>query len=96
MRRQPLLGAIFLPAILSIPLFASPGQNERRDAKLDTVYDADHKDYHVWDENEQHIYRQFWQIHHRKYRDYSKLNAREVSHYWNWRHSAAGRLIARQ
>jgi hypothetical protein len=51
-------------------------------------YDADHRDYHRWDPDEDRAYRVYWmQIHPRDpYRGYGRLNPGEQRDYWNWRH----------
>ena len=54
------------------------------------VYDRAHKDYHVWDDREDSTYRQYLGDQHMKYRRYSKLNRRQQTAYWNWRHSHGG------
>lgn len=52
-------------------------------------YDADHRDYHRWDGNEDGAYHQYWRERHEReeYRDYGRLNAEQQRDYWNWRHS---------
>jgi hypothetical protein len=50
------------------------------------IYDTPHQDYHVWDANEDRVYRQYEADQHRGHRDFSKLNSKEQSDYWDWRH----------
>jgi hypothetical protein len=50
------------------------------------VYDRSHKDYHVWDDQEDHTYRQYLSDNHRTYRPIAKLSNREQTKYWNTRH----------
>jgi hypothetical protein len=50
------------------------------------VYDKDHKDYHNWDDNENHFWGQYQTEHHIKSHEFSKANKKELSQYWNWRH----------
>lgn len=50
------------------------------------VYDDYHSDYHVWDHNEDIVYRSYWTERHEPYRDYDKLSKNEQRDYWNWRH----------
>jgi hypothetical protein len=103
MRGRLLFGAGLIAVTFTIGLRPSAAaaqneaNNESKEIKLGTavpqrVYDPEHHDYHVWDANEQRAYHRFWEVQHRKYRDYSKLNAREVSHYWTWRHGHLGRV----
>jgi hypothetical protein len=51
-------------------------------------YDADHRDYHRWDGDEDRAYRVYWgEAHPREpYREYGRLNGGEQRDYWNWRH----------
>jgi hypothetical protein len=62
-------------------------------------YDADHRDYHRWDPDEDRAYHNYWRERHEHedYRDYSRLNAGEQHDYWNWRHGhpAEGRRNAK-
>jgi len=51
------------------------------------VYDPGHKDYHNWDEREDHAYRHYLEERHEQYRKYEKLKEKEQRDYWNWRHS---------
>jgi hypothetical protein len=54
-------------------------------------YDADHRDYHRWDGDEDRAYRAYWtEVRPRDpYRDYGRLNPGEQRDYWNWRHGHA-------
>lgn len=72
-----------------IAMFASrsPQTREREVSDRQRVYDRDHKDYHLWNESEDRAYHRYWQAKHRTYRDFSRLNRREQSNYWTWRHS---------
>jgi len=51
-------------------------------------YDADHRDYHRWDGDEDRAYRAYWgEAHPREpYREYGRLDGGEQRNYWNWRH----------
>ena len=50
------------------------------------VYDRSHKDYHVWDDQEDQTYRQYLSDNHRTYRPIAKLSNRDQTRYWNSRH----------
>jgi hypothetical protein len=50
------------------------------------IYDEYHSDFHVWDRNEDVVYRSYWAERHEPYRDYNRLNKDEQKDYWNWRH----------
>ena len=59
------------------------GQRENEHQKR--YYDRDHKDYHNWDDREASAYRN-WQPERNENREFSKLNRKEQSEYWRWRH----------
>ena len=50
-------------------------------------YDRNHRDYHVWNDREDHSYRVYLGERHRDYREFHQNNRREQSRYWSWRHS---------
>ena len=49
-------------------------------------YDRSHKDYHVWNDDEDRAYRRFLEEHHREYHDWGKTRRTEQHEYWKWRH----------
>lgn len=51
-------------------------------------YDADHRDYHRWDPDEDRAYHGYWNDRHPRepYRDYGRLDGGQQRDYWNWRH----------
>jgi hypothetical protein len=51
------------------------------------VYDRSHKDYHVWDDQEDHTYRQYLSDNHKTYRPIAKLSNKQQTAYWNTRHT---------
>jgi hypothetical protein len=94
MRFHKFVGSAILTIALAAPatIVAAPhpqdekthdqqaAENQKR------VYDSEHKDYHNWDDNEEHQWKQYQSTEHLKYRDYSKANKKQQSDYWNWRH----------
>jgi hypothetical protein len=50
-------------------------------------YDVEHRDYHHWDDHEDHAYRAYLSERHEPYRDFKKRSPDEQKDYWNWRHS---------
>jgi len=79
MRRY--LGSLLLAAALVSPVVFSGCAARVR------VYDADHGDYHTWDNNEV-VYYQRWEVDtHRDHRDFDRRSNDEKKEYWNWRHS---------
>jgi len=55
------------------------------------VYDRSHKDYHVWDDQEDQRYRKYLSDNRRTYRPIAKLSNREQTTYWNSRHEVEKR-----
>jgi hypothetical protein len=51
------------------------------------VYDRSHKDYHVWDDQEDHAYRTYLTNNHQTYRPIAKLSSKQQTQYWNSRHT---------
>jgi len=49
-------------------------------------YDADHGDYHYWN-NDEVVYYQRWEVEtHREHRDFDRRSDAEKREYWKWRH----------
>ena len=51
------------------------------------VYDRSHKDYHVWDDQEDHTYRTYLSDNHQTYHPIAKLSNKQQTTYWNSRHA---------
>ena len=51
------------------------------------VYDRAHKDYHVWDSQEDQRYREYLNTNHQTYRPINKISRKRQVTYWNSRHS---------
>jgi hypothetical protein len=51
------------------------------------VYDRSHKDYHVWDDQEDRTYRTYLTNNHQAYRPIAKLSSKQQTKYWNSRHT---------
>jgi len=79
------LGAFVLTAALATTASVVPVR-AAQDVQV-RVYDSGHKDYHNWDEREDHAYRRYLSERHEDYREYSKLKEKQQRDYWNWRHS---------
>ena len=79
------VSALFLTAALATSgsVLAAP---KPQDVQV-RVYDSHHKDYHNWDDREDHEYRAYLSEHHREYRDYNKQSHKNQENYWKWRHS---------
>jgi hypothetical protein len=81
------IASLVLTAAIAAPvsLLAAPAAQEARVQVR--VYDRNHKDYHNWDDNENHAWGQYLTENHRNSHEFSKSNKREQSQYWNWRHA---------
>jgi len=80
------IGSLLLAAALVAPvaILAAPGA---QDANVQIrVYDRDHRDYHNWDDRENHAWGVYLTNNHRDAHEYSHAKRREQSHYWKWRH----------
>lgn len=79
------INTIILAAAVAAPavIMAAPRPQELQLR----VYDRDHRDYHNWDDREDHAYRGYLVERHRDYREYNRQNGREQRRYWTWRHS---------
>jgi hypothetical protein len=78
--------SLFLAAAIAAPvsIVAAPAP---QDASVQIrVYDANHKDYHNWDDRENGSYRRWHEERHDAYVDYDRLKKRDQRAYWNWRH----------
>jgi hypothetical protein len=73
------IGSLFLAAALAAPvaMVAAPAPNDS----------GDHRDYHNWDDRENHAWGVFLTDNHRHAHEYARAHRRERSEYWNWRHA---------
>jgi hypothetical protein len=81
-----LMGALAAP--LALQAQDRDDHHDRDDHKNQRVYDRDHKDYHNWNGDEDRNYRQWYSTRYngREYRDYNRINHKDQSAYWGWRH----------
>jgi hypothetical protein len=84
MKRKGLfITALFMGASLVTPMMVSANPQVSIGVK---IYDRDHKDYHVWDDNEVKFY-DGWRHDHPEYKvDFRKNSREQQSEYWKWRH----------
>ncbi len=83
MRRY--LGMLFMGATLLVPAAVLADEHHDRD-KDHRYYDADSKDYHEWNEQEQRAYRHYLEERREHYRPWNKMTAEQQREYWRWRH----------
>jgi hypothetical protein len=85
-RAHRYIASLFLTATLAAPLAMMAAPEPQVSLQV-RVYDRDHKDYHNWDDREDHAYRGYLVEQHRTYRVYARQPRRTQREYWNWRHS---------
>jgi hypothetical protein len=80
------ISSLVLVAALAVP--AAMLANAMPQASVQVrFYDRDHKDYHNWDDREDHSYRLYLSNHHKPYVEFNSQHSRDQRNYWNWRHS---------
>lgn len=85
---KKLLLALPLGVALLTPTY-SFAQDHDRDDHHDhdrRYYDAEHKDYHEWNGNEDRAYHRYWEDRHRGYIEWDRASAAQRRAYWRWRH----------
>ena len=91
MHRLPILGALLLGVALVTPVAVKAQDESRRTTTTTTTetkryYDPVEKDYHVWNEQEDHAYRMYLREKHRDYVEFPKEKVTEQREYFRWRH----------
>jgi hypothetical protein len=82
-RKGLLVTAIFLSTALIAPMATRTTSAQTVGVK---IYDRDHKDSHVWDDNEVKVY-DGWRHDHSDFQvDFTKNTRAQQSAYWKWRH----------
>ena len=51
------------------------------------VYDRHHRDYHNWDDRENHAWGVYLTNNHRRHYEYRRAHRRDQDRYWEWRHN---------
>lgn len=87
MHRYRFLCSLFVALTLLSPVVGRAAAAPPQKAAVSVrIYDRTHKDYHVWNDDEDRAYRGYLSDQHMKYRKFSALNAKQRTAYWNWRH----------
>ena len=79
------LSSVFLSAALIAPMAVKA--NAVPQGISVRVYDRDHKDYHNWDDREDHSYQQFRGDHPKYNVTFGKAKHNQQREYWTWRHA---------
>lgn len=86
-RTHRFITSLFLAAALAAPAAILADAKPQEASVQVRVYDRDHKDYHNWNDREDHVYRGYLTDQHKEYRSYDRQSHREQRNYWNWRHN---------
>src|SRR5271165_4817343 len=78
------LSVLLLSAALILPVVMRADDNHDQSKRY---YDKTGKDWHEWNQNEDHAYHQYLQDNHKKDRDFSKASSRERDDYFKYRHA---------
>src|SRR5690242_15850146 len=70
-RMKRYIGTLFLTAALVAPAVIVAEAKAQEASVQVRVYDRDHRDYHNWDDHEDHAYRRYLTARHRTYRAYN-------------------------
>jgi type III secretory pathway component EscR len=81
--RFSILSAFVLSAALAAPIALRAEDNNHNEKRY---YDKQGKDYHTWNDNEDHAYRSYLTEQHQSYRSFNKQPAAKQQVYFNWRH----------
>ena len=84
MHAHRILGSFIVAATLLAPGLSQAAAAPQISVR---VYARTHKDYHVWDGQEDQAYRLYLGDQHIKYRGYAKLSRKQQTGYWNYRHT---------
>ena len=86
-RTHRYIASLFLTAALAAPVSVMAAAAPQEVGVQVRVYDKNHKDYHNWDEHENHAWGVYLADNHRHTHEYSHASHKEQEQYWNWRHS---------
>jgi Ni/Co efflux regulator RcnB len=91
MMRKTLSAFALVATIGATALIPATASSQDHDRSEHRVFDRDHRDYHNWNKDEDRRYRNYLAEQHRRYRAYARLNKKQQSEYWKWRHDHDGR-----
>jgi len=85
------MGVFLVGATLIAPMAliaaSNPQDREEKKEHQQRYYDRQHKDYHVWNKNEDGSFNRWKEEKHdQTNRSFGKMKRTEQSEYWNWRH----------
>ncbi len=80
------IALLFLTAALAVPVATMAAPAPQATVQL-KIYDKSHKDYHVWDGNEDRAYTTFRGSHPGYNEKFTKTSSKQQTTYWDWRHA---------
>jgi len=80
------IGSLVLAAAIAAPAMLMADPKPQSASVQLRFYDRDHRDYHNWDDREDHHYRAYLVERHRTYVEFGRQHNREQRRYWKWRH----------
>jgi hypothetical protein len=81
------VASLFLAAALAGPMSIMAVPAPEGATVQIRVYDRNHRDYHNWDDRENHAWGVYLTNNHQRHYEYSRANRRQQDQYWAWRHS---------
>jgi hypothetical protein len=85
-RTRRYIASFFLTAALAGPVSMMAAPSPQAGVQV-RIYDRNHKDYHYWNDHENHLWVHFLVINHRRHHEFASASRREQAEYWNWRHA---------
>ena len=81
------IGSLLLTAALAAPISIMAAPTPGPVGVTVRVYDRHHRDFHEWDDRENHAWGVYLTNHHRRHYEYSRANRRDQDRYWTYRHN---------
>lgn len=85
----PFCVALVTPTVAPVVTAAATqdrDDHDRDDKAHHRYYDPEYKDYHEWNADEQHYWREYWTEEHRPYLEWDRASDEQRQAYWHWRH----------
>jgi type III secretory pathway component EscR len=81
------LSTLLLSTVLMAPVAVRAMDDHDRDRDAQGRYsDPAFRDYHEWNDHEEHAYREYLKERHRENKEWAKNDKKEQEAYWKWRH----------
>jgi hypothetical protein len=80
------LAVFFLSTALFVPISVRADDDNHSDRHSKRYYDRDARDWHQWNNNEDHAYHQYLTENNKRDHDFAQANRAEKKNYFKWRH----------